>query len=175
MSISRTFDPSTYVLVSERIEAFKREYPRRAIQTEILRSNGEVVVVKATVWPDSERPECFFTGHAEEHRECGEVNSEGSAVENCETSAVGRALAFMGYPTERSGHAANGGALSEPAGRMINALCAGLQFDDAQRDRLVRQQFGARTVHELTEVQAQDLIRYLKELSRQPAPKSEVA
>ena len=175
MSSSKNFDPNDYVMVSERIEAFKNDFPRRAIRTELLKDDGRVIVVKATIWPDVDQTECFFTGHAEEDRERGEVNASGAALENCETSAVGRALAFMGYPTARSGRKGGAEALSDPTRRKIMALCSGLRIDDAGRDELVAQQFGGAVINELTEPQGQAFIEALKGRCRRPAPASEVA
>ena len=54
-------------------------------------------IVKAIVTPNPlQEPEIFYTGHAAERDNTGFVNKT-SALENCETSAVGRALAFAGY------------------------------------------------------------------------------
>lgn len=82
-----------YVLVSDRVLAFNEMYKNGSIETELLSDWGsELVVVKATVSPDGVRK---FTGHAQEKVGDGMVNKT-SAMENAETSAVGRALAMMG-------------------------------------------------------------------------------
>ena len=175
MSTPRPFDPNDYIMVSERIEAFKLEFPRRAIRTEIVKNTPRTIVVKAVVWPDADRPDSFFTGHAEEDRSRGEVNVSGSALENCETSAVGRALAFMGYPTERHGRQACEGRISESTGRKVLALCAGLRVDDAERDGLIRLLFQADALGELTEPQGQALIEHLKNRSQSRTSASKVA
>lgn len=83
-----------YVLVNERLEAFNEKYKNGAIQTE-LSYEGDLVRCKATVTPDATVPVRAFTGHAEELRGSTQINRT-SAVENCETSAVGRALAMLG-------------------------------------------------------------------------------
>jgi len=160
--MNKEFDPKDYVLVRERIMRFKVDYPRRAIRTEIVHDDGKTVVMKAMVWPDASCPERFFTGHAEEDRNRGDVNVAGSALENCETSAVGRALAFMGYPTERGRAEACDAALSEPSRRQILALCAGLRIDEAERDLLVARECAGKSLAQLTEHEAQELIAFLK-------------
>lgn len=81
-----------YLTVGKRISDLRAEHPDYQIETEIL-SHGELVLVKATI-RDSEG-KLIATGHAEEDRNMGKINST-SALENAETSAVGRALAFLG-------------------------------------------------------------------------------
>ena len=80
-----------YVTVAERLEKLHREYDKVAIETEIRRFDEEIVLVKAILTIDDKK----FIGHAQEVIGSSEVNST-SALENAETSAVGRALAFAG-------------------------------------------------------------------------------
>lgn len=84
-----------YVLVSDRIIFFNENFPNGSIQTQIVDLNNESVLIKAVVTPDSDQPERFFVGHAQETFGQGVVNQT-SAIENAETSAIGRALAMMG-------------------------------------------------------------------------------
>ena len=62
------------------------------IITSIVDVTDEVVIMKAEI--ADMQGEVLATGHAEEHREASRINQT-SALENCETSAVGRALAFF--------------------------------------------------------------------------------
>lgn len=81
-----------YVLVSDRVIFFNEEFEDGSITTELLSDpNSKVVVVKATVSTGDRA----FTGHAQETWGDGYINKT-SALENAETSAVGRALAMMG-------------------------------------------------------------------------------
>ena len=84
-----------YVLVADRINYFNEFYPYGSITAEIVKDEGNIIQFKATITPDGRIPQRFFTGHAEEIRGIGFVNKT-SAVENAETSAIGRALAMMG-------------------------------------------------------------------------------
>lgn len=84
-----------YILVSDRVLAFNADYPNGAIQTEMVRMEGEMIIVKATAIPDCTMPARFFTGYAQEIIGDGFINKT-SALENAETSAVGRALGMMG-------------------------------------------------------------------------------
>lgn len=84
-----------YKTVAERIDSFRKdeEYKDFAVKTKIV-SNTEYVIVRAKILnPDGK---VVATGTAEENRNDGYINKT-SALENCETSAVGRALAFLGF------------------------------------------------------------------------------
>lgn len=99
-----------YVLVSDRILYFNEEYPLGAIETELLsKPEDSHVVVVARVFPNGKQTggmvldkegataigfRCF-TGHSQAVIGEGMVNKT-AALENAETSAVGRALAMMG-------------------------------------------------------------------------------
>jgi hypothetical protein len=79
--------------VSQRIEAFRAFHPRHQIKTDMIANDGKMIVFKASIFdPDGKE---LATGHAEEVRGSSNVNKT-SALENCETSSIGRALAQMG-------------------------------------------------------------------------------
>lgn len=84
-----------YVLVSDRILYFNEKYKEGCIKTFIHSWEGNQIVMTAKVFPDLKTPDRFFTGFAQEVEGSGYINKT-SALENCETSAVGRALAMMG-------------------------------------------------------------------------------
>lgn len=85
-----------YVLVADRIIYFNEHYPNGDIKTELVtHPTSERIVVKATVTPDVNRSERFFTGYSQAIIGQGPINRT-AALENAETSAVGRALAMMG-------------------------------------------------------------------------------
>lgn len=81
-----------YVTVSERVRYFNEEYKNGSITTELVKNDDEVVV-KATIIPDIDKPRTF-TGYSQAIK--GKGHMGGVALENAETSAVGRALGFMG-------------------------------------------------------------------------------
>lgn len=86
----------SYVLVSDRVLYFNENYKDGAINTSATRQeDGKTWVVKATVIPDTKNGLRFFTGYSQAVIGEGMVNKT-AALENAETSAVGRALAFMG-------------------------------------------------------------------------------
>jgi len=85
-----------YVLVSDRVLYFNETYPNWCIQTQrIMTEEPWLEVFKATVFPDCEHMERFFTGYSQAKWGDWFINKT-SALENAETSAVGRALAMMG-------------------------------------------------------------------------------
>ena len=67
------------------------------ITTELVSIDKDTVVMKATVEIDGK---FISTGYAEEKRTASRINQT-SALENCETSAAGRALAFAGFTNDK--------------------------------------------------------------------------
>lgn len=84
-----------YILVKDRIVGFNSDYPDGSIVTELVSYQDGHIVVKAKVTPDSTKPDRYFTGHSQAVEGQGYINKT-AALENAETSAVGRALALMG-------------------------------------------------------------------------------
>ena len=83
-----------YTTVAVRVEVFRKYFPDYAVNTRVTVDDGKRVIVVAEVFaPGSDRP--ISTGIAEEIRGSSNVNRT-SAVENGETSAIGRALANLG-------------------------------------------------------------------------------
>lgn len=94
------YDVNDYVQVNERIEKFYEKYPEGSIQTEIQSIVDGVVIIKAYAFRDREDPRPA-TGHAYEKENSSFINKT-SYIENCETSAVGRALAMLGFEIKKS-------------------------------------------------------------------------
>lgn len=87
-----------YAPVNERIKAFRMVYPEGAICTELIKDDDIKIIVRATVHCMGQ---VISTGLAEEVRGSSNINRT-SALENCETSAVGRALGFAGFGIDTS-------------------------------------------------------------------------
>tara|TARA_R110002020_G_scaffold75918_5_gene192897 strand:- start:3200 stop:3946 length:747 start_codon:yes stop_codon:yes gene_type:complete len=83
-----------YEVVASRVARFRYDHPERAVLTECIFNGEERVVYKATICDENHLP--IAVGHAEEYRNAGMINKT-SATENCETSAIGRALGILGY------------------------------------------------------------------------------
>lgn len=85
-----------YVLVSDRIIYFNEKYPNGAIVTKLKTPpESDVIVIRAEIVPDTNHLERAFTGYSQAVKGAGFINKT-AALENAETSAVGRALAMMG-------------------------------------------------------------------------------
>lgn len=97
------FNLADYETVDSRIKRFYTDHPAGRITTELLDFQGAPGatrwVVKAYVWR-SEEEHFSGTGLAFENDGEGMANKT-SALENCETSAIGRALANIGYSGDK--------------------------------------------------------------------------
>lgn len=93
-----------YVEVNERITAFRKLYPTGSIQTEMISNFDGVCVFKAIVGyynDDATILKVLGTGTAYEKENSSFINKT-SYIENCETSAVGRALGMAGFGINKS-------------------------------------------------------------------------
>ena len=82
-----------YQTVALRVQMFREKFPTHTLKTEVLFRDKDEVVMLASVIDETGR--LISTGHAEEQRKNGQINAT-SALENAETSAIGRALAGLG-------------------------------------------------------------------------------
>lgn len=83
-----------YAPVNERIKAFRKVYPTGGITT-IIESSSEDTITMLTTITDEEQ-KIIATARASEKKTATGINSL-RLIENCETSAVGRALGFCGF------------------------------------------------------------------------------
>ena len=88
-----------YAEVNQRIKAFRMCFPNGSISTEILFLADGIVTMKATVC--NEDGQVLGTGTAQEKETSSYINKT-SYIENCETSAVGRALGMCGFGIDTS-------------------------------------------------------------------------
>ena len=96
----KKFNLDEYVTVNERIMKFYEKYPEGRIVTEIISWQDGIIVMKATVYRDSNNIPAA-TGHAYEKEGSSFINQT-SALENAESSATGRALAMLGFEIKKS-------------------------------------------------------------------------
>lgn len=94
------FDREGYAPVADRIALFYERHPMGRIETHLVERSDRGVVFRAAVYrsPDERRPAA--TGWAAEREGDGEINTV-ACLENTETSAVGRALANLGFTASR--------------------------------------------------------------------------
>ena len=93
------FNLDDYETVEERLIKYWKDHPDGQIHTEIMESTASRFIVKASVFRTEADSRPWATGLAEETVQGRGVNAT-SALENCETSAIGRALANAGYATK---------------------------------------------------------------------------
>lgn len=112
-----------YAMVPERVTAFRKIWPDGFITTSIIAHDGTNVLMQAKVgyYREDGSEVVLGTGFAQETRGRGMVNGT-SYIENCETSAVGRAIGMIGLGL-------NGGGICS-AEELANAVVAQRQNED---------------------------------------------
>ena len=92
-----------YAEVTQRVQAFRNLIPDGYITTDILKMDSGIVFMKAEVgyYAEDGRRVMLSTGLAFERQDASRINNT-SFIENCETSAIGRALGFIGLGSESS-------------------------------------------------------------------------
>ena len=93
------FNLQDYETVEERLTKFWKDHPDGQIHTELLDSTNSRFIVMARIFRTEADARPWTSGLAEETIQGRGVNAT-SALENCETSAIGRALANAGYATK---------------------------------------------------------------------------
>jgi hypothetical protein len=93
-----------YEPVADRIGKFWEKYPTGRIHTEIVLINEQEIVIKASIFTDREDSRATAIDFAQETRGSSNINKQ-SFVENCATSAIGRALATLNFQPKRDGKA----------------------------------------------------------------------
>lgn len=116
-----------YAEVNQRIKAFRMIHPDGGISTEIISVENGVCVMRATVTDEDGR--VLGTGTAYENEKSSYINKT-SYIENCETSAVGRALGMCGFGIDTSV------ASYEEVDNAIQQQ-ASMQNDKEARDKLI--------------------------------------
>lgn len=113
-----------YSTVSTRVAVARRNLGTQlSIQTSIIDKDADTVTVKAKVFIDGR---LIATGIAEENRKASRINQT-SAVENCETSAIGRALAFSGLQDNNIASAEEVSAAIEQQDQKVKQLLKDLE------------------------------------------------
>lgn len=145
-----------YAEVNQRVRAFRMIWPEGYIKTEMLSNYGDVgkhvCIFRATVGyfePMTEQDVVLATGTAYEHEGSSNINRT-SYIENCETSAVGRALGFLGLGVD---------VAIASAEEVQNAIAA--QENVAQRPQEAARASQEAKAERITGVQAKTLLSLL--------------
>jgi len=94
-----SFDLSNYETVESRIKKFYEQHKQGRIITDLIAYSDQAFIVKASVFRDMSDTNPSATGLAEEKVGASPVNRT-SCLENCETSAIGRALANLNFASK---------------------------------------------------------------------------
>ncbi len=133
------FNLADYEEVKDRIPRFWAQHPDGGLATELLHHDGQTFIVKATLVRSDGR--ALATGLAEEVVGSSNVNKT-SALENCETSAIGRALANAGFSAGKNRPSreemSKAGARSESGSRPVGSSGAPRLATEKQRKFIER-------------------------------------
>ena len=93
-----------YEPVADRIAKFWAKHSNGRIHTEVVLINETEIVIKASIYTDREDARPAAIDFAQETRNSSAINKQ-NFIENCSTSAIGRALATLGFQPKRDGKA----------------------------------------------------------------------
>lgn len=149
-----------YSTVAKRVHDFRHDarFQDWQIVTEPVHIGEEAVVFKCTIFNFEGRPQA--TGHAEEFRASSKINRT-SAVENCETSSIGRALANLGFAGTQFASAEEVQSALEaqrPIDPVSIKVIQSLMEDGLVTDEHLRVAFGTTVISELYQVEANRVI-----------------
>jgi hypothetical protein len=119
------FNLDDYETVEERLVKFWKENANGQIHTKLLDSSSGRFIVEASIFRTESDLRPWATGLAEETIQGRGVNAT-SALENCETSAIGRALANAGYATKGKR------ASREEMGKVVQATEVKAKIDEVK-------------------------------------------
>ena len=159
-----------YAEVNQRIKAFRMVYPQGGLPTEIISLENGTVIIKCTVL--DEQGKVLATGTAYEKEGSTFINKT-SYIENCETSAVGRALGLAGFGIDTSVASAEevqnamvqqevDEKLSEKEARVLYEFMKKRGLTDDKITETLQTKYDVSTVNELTKKQYVQIIRNLQ-------------
>lgn len=119
------FNLDDYETVEERLVKFWKENQNGQIHTKLLDSSSGRFIVEASIFRTESDLRPWATGLAEETIQGRGVNAT-SALENCETSAIGRALANAGFATKGKR------ASREEMGKVVQATQVKAKIDEVK-------------------------------------------
>lgn len=161
-----------YADVNQRIKAFRMVYPDGSIVTEMISNENGICIFKASVYSGSDSSlgglgGLLGIGHAYEKEGSSFINRT-SYIENCETSAVGRALGMAGFGIDVSVASAeevqnamlNQSRITENQMAIIRNVYKGTKLD------ALLQKNGLERLEDMSMSKASDLIKSLKEAGK---------
>ena len=170
------FNLAEYEPVEDRLRAFWADWPEGRVLTDLVARTETQFVVKAFLHRNAEDATAYATGYAEETVSARGVNQT-SALENCETSAIGRALANAGYAPkgkrpsrEEMQKAERGQSVAKPTmsdGHLaLKALLAKSHPDAADR-KFYLEAIAGRTLKGVGDLTADEVVSITEQLTKQ--------
>ena len=169
-----------YSQVAERIKAFRMVYPTGAIKTEILLLEKGICIIHATVGYnnegrfDGDRTEFVVLGEGTAYeKENSSFINKTSYIENCETSAIGRALGMCGfgiYSDVASAEETQNAQLQQDAEKPITAEKRKALIKSCQEDGIpesyICELYGVAEIKEFTEAKFVNLVGHWEEMKK---------
>ena len=155
-----------YAEVNQRVKAFRMVYPTGSIDTEMLNNENGICIFRAIVRDGFGN--ILATGTAYEKENSTFINKT-SYIENCETSAVGRALGMAGFGIDTSIASAeevqNAMANQKEEPKVVKATEAQIKIIvnrlNEEQIKKVTDGFGVKDLSEITIEQASAVIKKL--------------
>lgn len=158
------FDLSQYETVDSRVHRWWERHPEGRVVTYLVSMDGDEVVFRAELYlPGGEDP--VATGYAHEVRGSSPVNQT-SHLENCETSAVGRALANYGMSakgTRPSREEMLGAVANDEQRQRIQEVAKAMGLDRDQAIGVLRQVAGVESTAEVPAAAVDAVVAAMKE------------
>lgn len=156
-----------YAEVNQRIRAFRLVYPDGFITTEILSHENGTVVIQATCGFRIGTEVCILGQGTASETEGTTFINQGSYIENCETSAVGRALGMAGFGISMSVASAdevrNAEANEKISELKVRALLEKCKTDHVDSEKLAAL-YNIQSLFDMTEIQHSNAINHWKEV-----------
>ena len=145
----------SYAVVAARVQAFRELWPNGSIETEILNLDEGIVTMRSVVRDEEGR--ILATGLAQEKESSSYINKT-SFIENCETSAVGRALGMIGIGSDEQMASAeevanainNQSKNNEKVDAVMIAALQGAMKRVGITESQIRKKFGLESVSDMT-------------------------
>ena len=138
-----------YAEVNQRIKAFRMVYPTGTIETNMTSNENGIVIFRADVYDENNR--LLATGTAYEKENSTFINKT-SYIENCETSAIGRALGIAGFGIDTSVSSAE---------EVQNAINNQVTIETEEEARNLKITFGKHNGETIGEIEGKDY-KYLE-------------
>lgn len=162
-----------YAEVNQRIKAFRMVYPEGTIETEMLSNSGGVSIFRAVV---ANAGNVLGTGTAYEKENSSYINKT-SYIENCETSAVGRALGMAGFGIDTSVASADevrnailqqerSVSITHEEAEVLDSMIRAVKAKDSAEERIQKicSYYKVKQLSDLTPEQYARLIKQLQEV-----------